>query len=159
VGTGVAYLLAFSLGLGLPFLLAGVFFSRITGMLNRIKRFLPLIKTLSGILLVVIGLLIAFGRLQQLFSSLLISGARLSVWDASNGVLSGWLFGAGVFLVLSLPIIVSAIRRSRGVETARPLSWANVTLAAGGLAIGILNVTRVVSVAGWFSAWFQYTGL
>jgi len=159
VGTGVAYLAAFSVGLGIPFILAGVFFSRIAALLGRIRKYLPIIKILSGIVLIVIGVLIAFGRLQQMFSTLVVSGARLDAWDTSNPGLSNWLFASGVFVLLSLPLAVSGFRRLAGVATARPLSWPKLTLAVAAAVVAVLNLTNVVSVAGWFANWFQYTGL
>lgn len=159
VGAGVAYLIAFSLGLGVPFILAGVFFSRISGLLNRLKRHLPLIKTLSGVLLVIVGLLIAFGRLQQMFSSLVIAGGRLQIWDADNPVLSNWLFAAAVFVLLASPTAVAGVRRIRGNDAVRAFSTPKLVLATAALTIAVLNVTDVVSVATWFAGWFQYTGL
>jgi cytochrome c-type biogenesis protein len=159
VGTGVAYLVAFSLGLGVPFILAGVFFSRVAGALNRIKQYLPLIKTSSGLLLVGVGLLIAFGRLQQLASLLIRSGARLAAWDAANPASSNWLFSAGVLVVTLLPMIVAAIRRAAGKERARPLRWPKLVFAGAGMTLAILNASDVINIASWFSGWFLFTGL
>ena len=57
-GLGFVYLLAFSLGLGIPFLLAGAFVSRISGFLRRSGRFLKYFGIVSGLFLVGIGLLV-----------------------------------------------------------------------------------------------------
>lgn len=159
VQTGIAYLTAFSIGLGVPFILAGIFFSRIAGALNRIKRYLPLIKTLSGVLLVAVGLLIAFGRLQQLAATLISSGARLSMWDAARPVLSNSLFAAGVLVLTLSPITVAAVRRGAGKERARPFRWPKPAFAAAGVALAVLNLTDVISIAGWFFGWFLFTGI
>ena len=54
-----AYLLSFySLGLGLPFLIIGVAFDSIAPLLKRIQRYSPIIHIISGLLLIVIGILI-----------------------------------------------------------------------------------------------------
>ena len=151
VGTGIAYLAAFSLGLGVPFILAGLFFSRIAGALNRIKRYLPLIKTMSGVLLVGVGLLIALGRLQQLAARLITTGARLAMWDASNPGSSNWLFAAGILVLVLLPTTVAAFRRGAGNERARPFRWPKLTFAAAGVALAVLNATDVINMASWFS--------
>lgn len=159
VWTGIAYLAAFSLGLGVPFILAGLFFSRIAEALNRIKRYLPLIKTLSGVLLVGVGLLIAFGRLQQLAATLITTGVRLAMWDTSSPGMSNWLFATGILVLTLSPMVIAAFRRGAGKERARPFRWPKLTFAAAGIALAVLNATDVISIAGWFSGWLLFTGI
>jgi cytochrome c-type biogenesis protein len=57
-GFGFLYLMAFSLGLGIPFLLAGAFISRVSGFLNRTGRFLRYFSVVSGMFLISVGLLV-----------------------------------------------------------------------------------------------------
>jgi cytochrome c-type biogenesis protein len=57
-GLGFLYLLAFSLGLGIPFLLAGAFVSRVSGFLKRSGRFLQYFSIISGVFLIAVGLLV-----------------------------------------------------------------------------------------------------
>ncbi len=159
VGAGITYLAAFSIGLGVPFVLAGVFFSRMTTFLNRIKRYLPAIKVGSGVLLVGVGVLIALGRLQQLSARLIAAGSRLAAWDAAHSVLSNWLFAGAVALIAMMPVIVAIFRRRNGNLRVQPLGWPRVTIAAAGLVLAVLNVTEVISIASWFSGWFRFTGL
>jgi len=65
-----AYLLAiYSLGLGLPFLIIGVAFDSIAPLLKRIRRYSGLIYLVSGLLLVVVGVLVLTNNLIW-FSSL-----------------------------------------------------------------------------------------
>ena len=67
-----AYLLAiYSLGLGLPFLIIGVAFDSITPLLKRIHRYSNLIYLISGLLLVVVGVLVLTNNLIW-FSSLVV---------------------------------------------------------------------------------------
>lgn len=159
VGTGVAYLVAFSLGLGVPFILAGLFFSRVSGALDRIKAYLPLIKVVSGLLLVGVGLLIAFGRLQRLASSLVIWGVKLQGWDELRPAMSNWAFAAGLLLITLAPLAVGLTRKLSGREGARPFSPVKVVFAATGVVLAVLNLTDVINVAAWFSGWFQFQGL
>ncbi|MFP4114021.1 MAG: cytochrome c biogenesis CcdA family protein [Spirochaetota bacterium] len=181
VATGALYLTAFSLGLGVPFLIVGVFLDRASGALRRIRRYLPTIKTASGVLLIVIGLLIAFGRLQQLSARLIAWGARLRAWDAANPGASNRVFGIGAALLFSIPLAVSVLRRLRGRRARdravnatpdeprgatqarlerRPAGFViAVILSATGVALAVLNVTDIVSIADWFFGWFQFTGL
>ncbi len=57
-GLGFLYLLAFSLGLGIPFLIAGAFISRVSGFLKKAGRFLRYFNIVSGLFLIAIGLLV-----------------------------------------------------------------------------------------------------
>jgi len=56
--SGFLYLMAFSLGLGIPFLLAGAFVSRVSWFLKSTDRVLRYYGVISGVLLVAIGLLV-----------------------------------------------------------------------------------------------------
>lgn len=62
VGTGVWLLFAYSLGLGVPFVLSGLAASWTLGTARRLRRFWPWITRLSGALLVGMGLLFLTGR-------------------------------------------------------------------------------------------------
>ena len=73
--SGALLLLAYSLGLGVPFLLAGLFFVRAVGALAWVKRHFAVVKIASGALLVVYGVLLVTGRFSWLSSQL--SGYRL----------------------------------------------------------------------------------
>ena len=65
-----AYLLAvYSLGLGLPFLIIGATFGSITPLLRRIHRYSTAIYIISGLLLIIVGILILTNKLVW-FSSL-----------------------------------------------------------------------------------------
>ncbi|MDR2478561.1 MAG: redoxin domain-containing protein [Treponema sp.] len=60
------YLTFYSAGLGLPFLLASLFFNAFVKTSQKLRPHLPLIRRISGALLVVIGILIVTGRYQAL---------------------------------------------------------------------------------------------
>jgi cytochrome c biogenesis protein CcdA len=59
-------LLSYSLGLGVPFLLAALLMDGAQGFLRRLQRHMRTIKLLSGALLLIIGIAVASGRLQEL---------------------------------------------------------------------------------------------
>jgi len=65
-GIAALYLALYSLGLGLPFLLAAAFFDRFLVTAKWFRARLPLIKKISGILLIIIGLLILTGHFSAL---------------------------------------------------------------------------------------------
>ena len=68
---GVFYLFVFSMGLGIPYILAALFFTNIKGVFQWLKKHGKQIKTVSGILLTIAGLLMIFdifGYYAGLFS-------------------------------------------------------------------------------------------
>ena len=58
---GIVLLLAYSIGLAIPFLVAAFAVQRFVAWFRRYKRFIPLVTRLSGALLVAVGLLVATG--------------------------------------------------------------------------------------------------
>lgn len=75
---GTYLLAAFSLGLGIPFLAVGLAVSTVSGWLKRLHRFLPLVSAISGILLIVIGVLIFTNKLI-LLNGLFDFGQQVSI--------------------------------------------------------------------------------
>lgn len=68
---GVLMLLLYSLGLGVPFFISAVLIDRLKGAFSFIKRHYRVINTVSGVFLIVIGVLMAtglFGRFLALLS-------------------------------------------------------------------------------------------
>ena len=63
---GVSFLLAYALGLGMPFLLAGILVDRASTLTRRIRRYTGPISLIGGVILIVMGMLILTGRLDQL---------------------------------------------------------------------------------------------
>jgi cytochrome c-type biogenesis protein len=64
-----AYLLAvYSLGLGLPFLVIGVAFDSLQPWLKRVNRYSGILRIISGLLLITIGIFILTGKLTWISS-------------------------------------------------------------------------------------------
>ena len=70
MGAGITLLAAYSVGLGIPFLLAGLGFDRFSRIADRFKRQMRAVEIVSGLLLVGIGILIATNSLAMLSGSL-----------------------------------------------------------------------------------------
>ena len=66
VAEGMLMLLAYSLGLGIPFLLSAVLIDYLKSAFNWIKRNYKVINTVSGSLLIVLGIAMATGLLGRL---------------------------------------------------------------------------------------------
>lgn len=66
LGHGVALLTAYSLGLGVPFLIAALFINPFLSFVKRFRRSLGLMEKIMGAILVVVGLLFLTGGFTQL---------------------------------------------------------------------------------------------
>ncbi len=70
MAVGMGMLLAYSLGLGVPFLLSAVLIDYLKSTFDWIKRHYGVINTVCGILLILVGLLMATGLLGRLLELL-----------------------------------------------------------------------------------------
>ncbi|HLB05545.1 MAG TPA: cytochrome c biogenesis protein CcdA [Thermodesulfobacteriota bacterium] len=71
MGTGISLLAAYSLGLGIPFILSAIAINRFFGFFNGIKKHMRVISIISGIFLFIVGVLIFTNYLTiiaQMFS-------------------------------------------------------------------------------------------
>lgn len=68
VQQGVGLLLAYSAGLGLPFLLFALALGRFLGFFTRYRPFIPVVERVAGVLLVIVGVLVASNYYIQLNS-------------------------------------------------------------------------------------------
>ena len=67
---GMGMLLCYSLGLGLPFLLSAVLIDRLKSAFQWIKTHYSLVNTISGCLLILVGILMATGLLGRFLTLL-----------------------------------------------------------------------------------------
>ncbi len=66
VGQGVTMLATYSLGLGVPFLLTSLVLERASGFLHRTTRHMRVVSIVSGLLLIIMGVLLFFDSLAWL---------------------------------------------------------------------------------------------
>ena len=66
--TGTLLLVTYSLGLGVPFVISAVLIDRLRGAFGFIKRHYKTINIVSGVFLIVVGILMAAGQLTRLIS-------------------------------------------------------------------------------------------
>lgn len=118
---GALLLFVYSLGLGLPFLFVGAFLGFATKQLKKVNRYLDIISLASGILLILIGVLIATDSLQQLnqYFSFLPSEAAGSASIVNLDIASLLIaFGGGLLSFVSpcvLPLVPVYIGYLTGV--------------------------------------------
>jgi len=77
VASGALLLFLYSLGLGVPFLLAALFLDRFQSVSAWLRRGAPVINATGGVLLVAMGSLVFLGQLTQVLSPALELYARL----------------------------------------------------------------------------------
>ena len=65
---GMLMLLAYSMGLGIPFILSAVLIDYLKSAFDWIKKHYTLINTISGVLLIAIGILMMTGMLNRLLT-------------------------------------------------------------------------------------------
>ncbi|MEM5948498.1 cytochrome c biogenesis protein CcdA [Spirochaetia bacterium 38H-sp] len=92
---GFSALMLYALGLGLPFILVAVFFSSAKGILVFFKRHAKYVKVVSGIFLIAVGLIIAFGKTFAL-------NALFTRW-------SGYIFSFYYDAYNRSPVLVSVV--------------------------------------------------
>ncbi|MBF0110970.1 MAG: cytochrome c biogenesis protein CcdA [Magnetococcales bacterium] len=66
IGEGIALLAAYSAGLGLPFVLAGLLTHLFFGFFQRMRGYMRLVEWISGLFLIIVGVMIFFGDFNRL---------------------------------------------------------------------------------------------
>jgi cytochrome c-type biogenesis protein len=104
-GLGFLLLLAYSIGLGVPFIVVGAFVSRLSSFLKRIRQFMKYFSVVSGVFLVVLGLLVITGYIGELSVFLINPSSGMSAGGQLNLFIA---FIAGLLTFLSpciLPLV------------------------------------------------------
>ncbi|MCX7028725.1 MAG: sulfite exporter TauE/SafE family protein [Spirochaetes bacterium] len=152
---GAFLLLAYSLGLGLPFVAAGLFFGFFMRQVQRLKPWLGAIRIASGLFLVALGILIILGRLQGVSALAFRGAAALQEWNTDNPSGPRLLFGS-LLVVPSLALLWSTVRRtvaSRRLPPVRTVLF--MTLAV----LSILTFLGVIDTAAAVSGWLKFQGI
>lgn len=147
----VLYLSVYSLGLGLPFLLSAVLWGSVLTYLAKMRRFLPVIKCASGVLIVAIGIAITLGAYGSFPGFFMRAGIALGAW-AEGGF--SRLIQAGVFLAAGLlPLLVRALRRTPPFSPATAAFLCLCTLVGISHALGLFNAAALIC------HWFFFQGI
>ncbi len=113
VGRAAPLLAAYSLGLGVPFVLTALLLDSAQGVLRRLQRHMHKVELVSGAFLVLIGILIASGSLQNLSQSLAGEFADAAI-ELEERVLSG-LTGEAETSVIEPTVLPATLAPSAGV--------------------------------------------
>jgi len=166
---GVFLLLVYSLGLGVPFLLAGAFSQVVLRQLARLRKYMQVIKIASGAFLIGLGLLIFFGKLQRFNVVLFSLASQIQMWKNSAPLLVRNIVGT-VLLLLAGLAAWSWIRQFK--REAAPHSGGRLTL--GGtlglhpvrlaftlllLVASVLTFTGLWDITTILSSWLTFQGI
>ena len=126
---GAFLLAAWSAGLGLPFLLAGLALGRMMGLIRRLRPVMPILEVAGGALVIVVGVLIFLDRFtifNQYFgtgvSTVTSAEEGLDGFDVGGPLGFAVAFGAGLIAFLSpccLPLVPAYIGHLAGVSAER----------------------------------------
>lgn len=132
VAQGALLLMVYSLGLGIPFLITGAAFSTMTGWLRRVNRHLGLVSKITGVFLIMVGVLLFNDRLSLIANFFVARfGTGLASVELGGGVSAAvsmpLAFVAGLLSFLSpcvLPLIPAYIGYLSGTAVAGPVMTA-----------------------------------
>ncbi|MBN2737619.1 MAG: sulfite exporter TauE/SafE family protein [Spirochaetales bacterium] len=168
IGGGVLLLIFFSLGLGTPFILTGVFFSSIQKQLQRLKKQMKVIKIIGGVFLIFVGILILMGQMSNLTNYFNQWASGLSQWEEAQPLASRLVFGLiflGLFILFAALYyrkIKAPLAESGGNKEAAITNYIRPGYFIFGgvfLILAILVFTGVLSIPQLLSSWFQFEGI
>jgi cytochrome c-type biogenesis protein len=149
-GQAALYLGVYSAGLGLPFLAAAVFFNRFIRGTAKLRSRLPLIKRISGIFLIGIGIFILLDRYRRLNSFLLKSEYAFSAWAKTGGLPVQVLPAILFFIIAVLPPAFRLLKK-------RPLrSWPLIIFSGIFSILGIVQAAGILDSADLLARWLLY---
>ncbi len=115
IAQGMLLLTAYSIGLGIPFVITALLMNSAQGLLRRLQRHMHKIELLSGSLLIAIGILVASGQLQSLsqtFSRGEFADFTFRVEECGVGFFNGELALSHVGACLGGSLVPVAINQS-----------------------------------------------
>ncbi|GMO39900.1 MAG: cytochrome c biogenesis protein CcdA [Termitinemataceae bacterium] len=149
----VVYLAFFSAGLGLPFLAVSVFWNSLLVPIAKLKTAMNTIRIISGIFLIMIGLLMASNRFAMLNTFFFKAGYTLEklIKQDAAGV---HIVPAVIFFVIAIiPVVIAAIRKQKLIKAKLIVPFTVFFILA------IINLTGLINIASLVSIWLTFSGL
>ncbi len=108
-GTALILAAVYAMGLGLPFLAMGLLIDRATNILRRLRRYIRAFEIVTGVFLIILGIMLLSGQMTQLASAasrlgLLVDASAIETGEATLPI----AFVAGLLSFLSpcvLPLV------------------------------------------------------
>jgi cytochrome c-type biogenesis protein len=156
---GALLLIFYSLGLGVPFLLGGLLFSAFNKKLVKIRPYLGKIKTASGIFLILMGLLVAFGNLSAINIYFAQFAYFIQEWGVSHPFVSKIISGL-IFIIPGILLLIFGLRKIKNQEMdQRNFSVTRIIFICLFTGAALLGFLGIISVPQALSSWFNFQGL
>ena len=158
---GAALLFAFSSGLGVPFILAGLFFSFFQKTMVKVRPHLNRIKIGSGLFLIIIGILIFTGQLSKMNIILYTFANKLHNWEINHIIEARAIYGS-LFLIPALFIVVTIWKPfivKKKVYLKSSTRILRTGLLSSLLIIAVLTYTGLFEIGGLIQKWLIFQGI
>jgi cytochrome c-type biogenesis protein len=155
VVSGTLLLIAYSLGLGLPFVAAGLFFGFFMRQMQRLKPWLGAIRVASGLFLVAVGVLIILGRLRGVSAFVFRAALDLQEWNLRNPQGPPLLFGS-LLAGVSLALLGSVVRQVVITRKIPPVRTGFFVVFA---VLSFLTFFKVIDTAALIANWLMFEGI
>ncbi|MDW8352849.1 MAG: cytochrome c biogenesis protein CcdA [Anaerolineae bacterium] len=109
LGARIALLTAYTLGLGVPFLMVAALADRMVPALRRVQRHMRAVEIISGILLIAVGAMLLLGQISQLSASLAGTTFELETQLLGNAALSVPVAAAAGLLSFLSPCVLPLV--------------------------------------------------
>ena len=143
-------LLFYSGGLGIPFLLTGLFFERAKPIIHFFNRHAIAIRIISGVILLVEGASMAFGRLASFPAKVAQLGYQLLKFQGKSPALAFWI-DLGILGLLLLFALRSLLLRLKPRSTENAPSPGKIRLGFASAGSAVLTILVIAEVLGKFS--------
>jgi len=150
--SSIIYLLAYSIGLGVPFLMSAFFFSTFLKYIEKLKPWHRFIRIASGVFIINIGFFIMFGRFQYLNSFFLKSGFALNEYAKENALFVRLIPALFFFVIALTPLIYNLIKKA-------DFSVKFVIFFIVCISLSVLQLTEIISVIDVLAKWFLFVGI
>lgn len=160
-----ALLIAYSAGLALPFLASGLFFSKLSGLMNTLKRHSGTTRRVSGLLLIVFGMAMAAGSLPEAGAIASRIGSSLRTSIEAHPALTRAIAAISLVVIALLVALRPSFRTkqaSTSSESEAPQKKPIGTV--GWIIIALLAVAAVAQAAGLLDlpgilvSWLEFSG-
>jgi cytochrome c-type biogenesis protein len=159
---------AYSLGLAIPFVAAGIFFDRAKPLLAFLSRKGKTVRTASGIVLIAFGIAMAAGSLNSVTARAVKSGYLLRDFTARSPLLSA-IIGAVIWLAAGAALYFPSRKKLKlraevqvsasGSGSSRKRLSLPVLFGAAALALAIAELVHAFSLLGFVASWLTWQGI
>jgi cytochrome c-type biogenesis protein len=169
VGKAATLLLSYSLGFALPFLASGLFFEKLKPLLSFLTRKGKTVRTISGIVLIVLGLAMALGSLGSINAFAARLGYGLEDFIHASP-LAAALLGAGFWLLVAAFFFWPFIFKTPSGESSKnPAESKSQRLskkmrsrlipAMAALALAGAEIAGIFSILDLLVRWLSFSGI